>query len=228
MACWYEIDPDTGDEIRFAGEKPDDPCKCYFDDGWVDAIRDEAWSFHEYISAFPRPSLDDLAAFVIDGDVPPSFSRFETAKIEGANEAFEAFWDGVDAEFAESFSRPATRAERYWIAKPELDRMAIGREQFYAGKQVAREEWLLYDFDLMDDTHTWARLRVFDDGTADVLTSKLAVFDDERSARTYVGEQHFADLAALRSMPEYAAKVPGTTPSETDDTAVPFRYFGEW
>jgi hypothetical protein len=41
---------------------------------------------------------------------------------------------------------------------------AVTREELYRGKQVVREEWFVNDLDLV----SWARPRVYSDGTADV------------------------------------------------------------
>lgn len=231
--CWYEIDPESGETIRFAGGSPDyDADACYFDDGWVDAFNDHAWTFHEYLAAYSRPPLVDLTAFVVDGETPSSFSIFnDQTKVAEIQGAFVAFWREVDKEFQASFGRPARRVERYWIAHSHLVRMAVGREQFYKAKQVVTEEWFLHDLNLFFHKQCdWMRLRVFNDGSAAAWDFSIGVngFDTEQSARHYVGEAHYVDLKTLRSNPQYGSLVPDEVPTDKHDASVPFRYFGKW
>ena len=74
-----------------------------------------------------------------------------------------------------------------------------------------------YNPTLLDGKHTWARLRVFDDGTADAWKSaKLCGFCEEQWARIYIGESHFADLATLKAIPEFASLVPQSPPQDAN------------
>src|SRR5262245_5476498 len=73
----------------------------------------------------------------------------------------------------------------------------VTREDFYRGKRVTREEWFVNDLDLV----SWARLRVFDDGTADVWDhGELWGFFNEASARFMIREGHYVDLPRLASL----------------------------
>jgi hypothetical protein len=101
---------------------------------------------------------------------------------------------------------------------------SISRDDFYRGKHVAHEEWFVNDLDLV----TWARLRVFNDGTADVWEqgSTISGFVDESHARFYIGEGHYVDLPFLEQQGD-SPRSP--TPTEQADAAgQSFRYYGVW
>ena len=229
MCGWYEIDPATGSLIRWV-EKGETPSadKHYLVDGW--SIREDVWDFHQMLSERGRPPTEDNVAFVVDDDIPGSFAKLDAAVVENTYYELGDLWKAMGEEYREVIGREPNRLERYWVAFPEVRKMSTGREQFYAGKAVRREEWFLYDIDLfVEDKQTWARLRVFDDGSADTWDATgLAGFDDEQSASTFIGEKHYASLDTLRSMPKYAPKVPSGPPVGRSDESESFRYFGSW
>jgi hypothetical protein len=229
MRGWYEIDPATGSLVRWV-EKGETPSadRHYLADGW--SIRPAVWDFRQMLSERGRPLAEDIVAFVVDGRIPGSFSALDPAVVEKTSRELTELWEAMKEEYREAIGREPCQVERYWVAFDEIRKMATGREQFYAGKAVRREEWLLYDFDLFfEDKQTWARLRVFDDGSADAWTTTgLTGFDDEQSASTFISEEHYASLDTLRKMPGYAPKVPQGPPTGRSDESQPFRYFGSW
>ncbi|QJW94716.1 hypothetical protein [Frigoriglobus tundricola] len=229
MCGWYEIDPTTGALVRWV-EKGETPAadKYYLEDGW--SVREHVWELHDMLSERGRPPIEDIVAFVVDDHIPESFAKLDAAVVDKTYYELADLWKTMGEEYREALGRDPYRVERYWMAFPEVRKMATGREQFYAGKAVRREEWFLYDWDLIfHDKQTWARLRVFDDGSADAWTATgLAGFDDEGSAGTFIGEEHYASLDTLRGMPDCAPKVPPGPPTDKSDQAEPFRYFGRW
>lgn len=67
------------------------------------------------------------------------------------------------------------------------------KEQFYQGKYVVTVEWWLHTCDL-PDCLTWARLRVFNDGTADSCFCKhckLYGFENHDYARYFLSEDEY-------------------------------------
>jgi hypothetical protein len=102
-------------------------------------------------------------------------------------------------------------------------RGTVTEEDFYRGKRVVYEEWFVNDLDLV----TWARLRVFDDGTADAWEfGALAGFENEGYARHMIAEGHYVDSRELASLGE----VPRCDPPIARASAAgqPFRYYGSW
>lgn len=176
-----------------------------------------------------RPSLKDLIAFFVDGQVAASIAKLDPKEVNRSQRAVATLWKVADREYRQRIGRKATRLERYWIAYPEIRRMAMSRRKFYTGKTVRCEEWFLYDMDLMNNKHTWARLRVFSDGTADAwIAGSLAGFEDEQSAQIFIGEEHYVTSDTLRAMPEFASLVPAGPPSKQSDALAPFRYYEKW
>lgn len=75
---------------------------------------------------------------------------------------------------------------------------AMTKDVFYRGKDVASVEWWLHDCDL--PSLTWARLRVFTSGTADVCWEEggtLFGFDERQFAVYYLCEDECRRLAGL-------------------------------
>lgn len=200
MCGWYELDAKTGELIRMLGnsEAPSAE-KTYLQEDW--SVREHVWHFHQMISERGRPPLQDIVAFIVDGQLPASFDTLDADVVEKTRRELDHLWQAMAKEFRTFLGRDPNLVERYWVAFREIRKMGIRREEFYAGKGVQREEWFLYDFGLHDDKLTWARLRVFDDGSADAWSSLgLAGFDDERSAWTYISEDHYASLDTLRKI----------------------------
>jgi hypothetical protein len=100
---------------------------------------------------------------------------------------------------------------------------AVTPEVFYRGKHTVHEEWFVNDGDLM----AWARLRVFDDGTADVWEfGQLWGFVNEACARFMIREGHYVDLLRLVSLGEKPLCEP---PKEQANAAnQPFHWGGDW
>jgi hypothetical protein len=229
--CWFIIDPKTGRHVRRVTR----PAKkgadtLYVNDLASDALHDHAWQFHELLAEHStRPPLEDLASFVIEGCVPASFQGLNQRKLKMHRAAFARSWAGIDQAYQEFLGRAATRQEKYWTAHSYLWRMAIGKDQFYANKTVRCEVWLLHDLELIGrGALTWARLRVFDDGTADVWDSTgLNGFDSEEMARRYLREGHYVEMETLGAMTPIpkGAKPPA---AKANSRGEGFRYFGVW
>jgi hypothetical protein len=228
--CWFEIDPATGSVVRQLGKTdPVDPDATYSGDGWASSFQQKAWQFHDLLTTGRRPSCKDLMAFFLDGRVPVSISKLDPKVVNRTQRAIATLWKVADKEWRQRLGRKMTRVERSWIVYPEVRRMATTRRKFYAGKIVRCEQWFLYDMDLMKSKHTWARLRVFKDGSADAwIAGCLAGFDNEQSAQIFIGEEHYADPETLRAMPEFTALLPANQPAKLSDTSAPFRYYQWW
>jgi hypothetical protein len=97
------------------------------------------------------------------------------------------------------------------------------REEFYRGKHVVREEWFIHEGDLL----SWERLRVFNDGTADVWAyGELWGFLNEACARFSIREGHFVHPSRVGS----TGKTPGSEPprEQADANDQPFHWGGDW
>jgi hypothetical protein len=227
--CWFIVDPNTGRHVRHVKQPVKRGDRLYVNDLASDGLHDQAWHFHELLADHPtRPPLEDLASFVIEGRIPASFKGLSQRKLKTHQAAFKRFWKEIDQAYQEFLGRPATRQEKYWTAHSYLWRMAIGKDRFYAKKKAQSEEWLLLDSDLWRGKLTWARLRVFNDATADTWNRNgLLGFDSEAFARHFLNEGHYVELEALRetaTIPE-GAKPPT---AKAESPTVPFRYFGVW
>ena len=100
---------------------------------------------------------------------------------------------------------------------------SISQDDFYRGKKAVCEEWFVNEGDLQ----SWARLRVFQDGTADVWDhGELWGFVNEASARFMIGEGHYVDLTVLKSI----GKKPKCQPPRNiaDATRETFHFGGDW
>ena len=91
---------------------------------------------------------------------------------------------------------------------------------FYRNKEVVRSQWFVNDMDL----HTWFRLRVFQDGMADVWEfDRLNGYDNEEEATGSILEMGARDpeeLIAEGSPPETEPPV-----ERAENPLYPFRYY---
>ena len=97
------------------------------------------------------------------------------------------------------------------------------REEFYRGKQLLREEWFIHDSDLL----SWARLRVFSDGMADVWDhGELWGFVNEACARFMIREGHYVHPSRVASAGEIPRCEAPRDQAEADNQ--PFHWGGDW
>jgi hypothetical protein len=97
------------------------------------------------------------------------------------------------------------------------------RKEFYRGKQVVREEWFVHDGDLV----SWARLRVFSDGMADVWEhGQLWGFVNEACARFSIREGHYVHPSRVASTGETLRSEPPREQADANDQ--PFHWGGDW
>ena len=107
------------------------------------------------------------------------------------------------------------------------------KAEFYKHKRVARVEWWLHDPDLPDGL-AWARLRVFNDGTADSCFgdgTTLHGFLNADNADYILSEDEFVRLGDLLedASEEVAARLHGASPPVWRDTPEqPFEYRGTY
>jgi hypothetical protein len=243
MWCWFVICPDTGKHleqvekpVRGAGET------LYLQNGAFDAFFDIGWAFRDFLVAHPRPPFEDLVAFVVDGTIPESMMPLVGAELAQHHRAMQAFWAGWnegEEGYPALLGRPMLRQEKYWLVQGWLRLLAVGREQFYAGKTVQREEWLV---DWRDwDRGRWregrqGRLRVFSDGTADAWYPGVGLigFDTEEAARSELSQAGFGRWEDVRAWfeglgenPNALIDPPRPPASQADDPKERFRYEGE-
>jgi hypothetical protein len=106
------------------------------------------------------------------------------------------------------------------------------KEQFYRGRSVARVEWWLDDGAL--PRLAWARLRVFDDGAADVCFGEgqtLYGFTDRQHASYFLAEDDYRTFAGIDGDDEreYGIRISEITPptwADRDD--LDFQYLGTY
>jgi hypothetical protein len=107
------------------------------------------------------------------------------------------------------------------------------KEQFYAGKTVVRVLWYLHDPDLPSALN-WARLRVFDDGTAESTFSVEGVaygFENESYASYILGEDEYVCFSAFDEDNENETGIRRANtrlPEWTDSDDKPFEYLGTY
>jgi hypothetical protein len=107
------------------------------------------------------------------------------------------------------------------------------KAEFYAGKSIARLEWWLNSCDLPERL-VWARLRVFDDGTADACWEeggRLYGFDAREYAGYFLSEDEYTcfntmDDADARDWGIRRAVI--TLPSWHDRLDQSFKYYGTY
>lgn len=235
--CWFVIDPQTGEYLRpvekpVPGQEP----TLYLHNLHLDAFHDALWAFQEFLARHPRPPFADLITFVVDGTVPSSMRALPSPDLARHYWAVRDFWAGCDdaeAGYRALLGRPMRREEKYWLVQKWVRLMAVGREQFYAGKAVEREEWLV-DWRVWDGEH-WGpdsrgRLRVFSDGTADAWCPGVGLigFGNADAARRELGQAGYREWEELQEQyPDKAWTGPPAPPVEqADDPTEPFRYEG--
>lgn len=97
------------------------------------------------------------------------------------------------------------------------------RDEFYRGKQVVREEWFVHDGDLL----SWARLRVFSDGTADAWEhGQLWGFVNEACARFSIREGRYVHPSRVAPTGEALRSEPPREQADANDQ--PFHWGGDW
>lgn len=106
------------------------------------------------------------------------------------------------------------------------------KAEFYRDKQVASVEWWLDDCAL--PALTWARLRVFADGTADACFEDggtLYGFDHPRSAHYFLAEDEYRRLCSMDDEDdrEHGVRFAELKPPKwADRSSQEFKYFGTY
>lgn len=107
------------------------------------------------------------------------------------------------------------------------------KSEFYAGKAVGKTLWYLHEIELPGSLR-WARLRVFDDGSADCTFSNEGVafaFVDERSARNLLIEDEYVCFSRFddEDDAEYGTNRHALEPPTwVDPSDKPFEYLGTY
>lgn len=233
--CWFIIDPRTGRHLQQVDQPtPGREPTLYLHNLALDGFFDVLWAFQEFLARHPRPPFEDLVEFVVDGAIPQSMMSLVGPDLSQLRQAMQDYWSNWDEGedgYRALVGRPMLRDEKYWLVQTWLRRMAVGREQFYAGKVVQSEEWLV-DWRAWDG-HQWdadslGRLRVFSDGSADAWMPSVGVlgYDNVNAARRELGQAGYHRWDELQTrFPEKGWAVPPTPPVEkADDPSEPFRY----
>ena len=181
--CWFQIDPTTGSVTASLGDNPTsaDPNQTYINDLDTEGFHDVMWNLQELIAPYPRPALEVIQRYIIDCEIPTSLGELEVVcqRLEEILEEIRQQWAITDEEYHNVFGRPATQTERFWIVKRYTSRLAVGLAQFTSGKTVVKEVWYRHDME-----SRWARLHVYQDGSADIWEKgNLSGFAEEKSAR---------------------------------------------
>ncbi len=106
------------------------------------------------------------------------------------------------------------------------------KADFYAGKQLSSVEWYLSHCCL--PKLTWARLRVFSDGTADACWEDGGIlygFDEQLYAGYFLGEDEYVRLAGMDAEDELEHGIPFSKlciPMWTDPAEQAFTYIGTY
>ncbi|MCE9560798.1 MAG: hypothetical protein K8U57_01960 [Planctomycetes bacterium] len=242
MWCWFEIDPQTGEQRRQVERPAPGPGRTlYLQNGAFDAFFDIAWAFRSFLAPHPRPPFEDLVAFVVDGTIPTSMMPLVGADLAQHRKAIQDFWAGWDQGeegYPTLVGRPMLRDEKYWLVEDWLRCLAVGREQFYAGKTLYHEEWLV-DWRAWDGKRKrWTkgrqgRLRIFTDGTADAWCPGLGLlgFDTEQAARDELGAAGYGEWEEIKTWftklgddHDAVTDPPAPPVAQADDPRQPFRY----
>jgi hypothetical protein len=108
----------------------------------------------------------------------------------------------------------------------------VTEADFYRGKSVVKVEWWLHDCDL--PTLTWARLRVFDNGSADACWGEGTTrygFDSPEYARSFLAEDEFIRFCDWDAEDEQVYGVLAAdvrAPSWADSPGLGFEYLGTY
>jgi hypothetical protein len=205
--CWFVISPRTGKHLRQVEKPARGPRRTlYLHDGAFDAFFEIGSRVKELIARHPRPPFEDLVAFVVDGMIPESMMPLVGPDLGRHHTAMQDFWaslnDGEEG-YPALLGRLMLREEKYWLVQRWLRDLAVGRSQFYAGKTVQREEWLVncrgWDGRRWND-RCQGRLRVFSDGTADAWYPGVGLlgFDTEEAARHELAAAGFGRWEELK------------------------------
>lgn len=106
------------------------------------------------------------------------------------------------------------------------------KSKFYRSKQVVAVEWWLHECPLPE--LMWARLRVFNDGTADACWEDGGIlygFDEARFAGYFFSEDEYRRLSAMDAEDDleygmsFGEIVP---PTWTDRPEQQFKYLGDY
>jgi hypothetical protein len=109
----------------------------------------------------------------------------------------------------------------------------MDKARFYDGKEIAEVEWWLHSCDLPDHL-TWARLRVFDDGTADSTfgpSGKLYGFENREYASYILSEDEYECFNRMdeEDEREYGIRLVEVQPPRwEEDPDQPFEYLGTY
>ncbi len=236
--CWFVIDSGTGKHLDQVDMPTPGDQRLYLHNLALDSFFDTAGAFEQFLAPHSRPPFEDLVSFVVDGVTPKSMAPLAGPKLDRHRKAIQNFWTGWDAGedgYEALLGRPMLREEKYWLVHEWLCRLAVGREQFYEGKTVRREQWLV-DWRGWDGQR-WkrkcrGRLRVFSDGSADAWYPAVGVsaFDKEEDARRHLDAAGFGVWEEIKA---WLGLLGGPDPpappvSQADDTKGPFRYRGEY
>lgn len=105
------------------------------------------------------------------------------------------------------------------------------KRTFYDGKTVVEVEWWVSYCSEYPDL-SWARLRVFSDGSADAAFEerKLYGFDSREYAGYFLGEDEYVPFNSMDELaPEIGAKQSDVSPpSWDDDPHAEFKYLGTY
>ncbi len=112
--------------------------------------------------------------------------------------------------------------------------MAVGREQFYSGKTVAREEWFFkwgHREDRKWRAEDCGRLRVFSDGTADAWLPGIGLcgYSGEEGARRELSAARYRPWEEIENQlfgGQFLPEPPPPSAFALDDSNEPFRYEG--
>src|SRR5262249_50242109 len=145
--CWFLICPKTGKHLeQFDRPDPSRKGALYLLNGAFDAFFDDLYAFREFLAPLTRPVFRDLIAFVIDGTIPESMVPLVGLELSRHHQAMQRFWTVCNAGedgYPALLGREMLRQEKYWLVQFWVWRTSVGREQFYPGKAVARQEWLV-------------------------------------------------------------------------------------
>jgi hypothetical protein len=110
---------------------------------------------------------------------------------------------------------------------------AMTKDEFYRSKAVVSTEWWL-DTGWLPDTLSWARLRVFNDGSADACWAegdRLYGFDDRQFARYFLSEDEYDRFDTMDAEDELEYGIVVATiepPSWVDRVDQAFEYLGQY